>query len=102
MEFKKTNKLTNGKNIVEQTLPSNIILNDRKNLNVTGVLELYSSGETEIKLKTGLGNLKITGANLKPERLDLEAGVLDVSGDVDSILYYGVGTSKSFLKRIFK
>jgi len=103
MEIRKMNKLTKDKDITpDSNIPSAIVLTDRKNANITGILELYSSGETEIKAKTSLGNLKITGQNLKPERLDLDAKVLDVSGEIESLSYYGTSAGKSWLKRIFK
>ena len=43
----------------------------------------------------------ICGQGLHIEKLDVESGMLELSGEVDSIKY-GAGGNKNMLKRLFK
>lgn len=100
MEFKKEKSNQVQKKDVK--MQSNVTLENKEKMIITGVTELYSSQENEIRAKTGLGNIKIMGSGLKPEKLDLENNVLSVTGEIEGISYYGANNSKSFFKRIFK
>lgn len=106
MEFKKENKDINKKQELKKDNKTNaqscVSLQNKEQMLVTGVVELFSSNETEIKAKTMLGNIKIVGQQLKPEKLDIANNELQVVGEIEGFSYYGANTSKSFLKRVFK
>lgn len=92
----------NKKSVKEEKIPFNLNLENKEKLQIKGVMELFMSSETEVKAKTSMGNLKIVGQNLKPEKLNLETKELEVTGEIDGVMFYGSGAKKSFLKRIFK
>ena len=70
-----------------------LIVNNRKTSMVTGVLE------------TEQGMLMVKGTDLHVNRLSVEKGEVDLSGNIDSIAYSGVnqgGQNESFLSKLFK
>ena len=69
---------------------------------VTGVRQVVSLEEKEVKLSLGEKTLVLTGAKFSAERLSIEEGVLVLSGEVESVRYLSSAQAKSFLKRIFK
>lgn len=54
---------------------------------VTGVLDVLAFDLNEILLETERGMLMIKGSDLHVNRLTLEKGEVDVSGNIDSIAY---------------
>ena len=83
--------------------PHKLVLNNRKTSMVTGVL---SFDLNEILLETEQGMLMVKGTDLHVNRLSVEKGEVDLSGNIDSIAYSGIAqTGKqdgSFLSRLFK
>lgn len=83
-----------------------IELNNRKNLLITGVKDVYSFDEQEILLETEQGTLLIRGGELHIGRLSIERGETDVDGRVDSLIYTEsqgrAKTGKTILKRMFR
>ena len=74
-----------------------LIVNNRKTSMVTGVLEIL--------LETEQGMLMVKGTDLHVNRLSVEKGEVDLSGNIDSIAYSGVnqgGQNESFLSKLFK
>ena len=86
--------------------PHKLVLNNRKTSMVTGVLDVLSFGLNEILLETEQGMLMVKGTDLHVNRLSVEKGEVDLSGNIDSIAYSGVSqTGKQdggFLSRLFK
>ena len=76
----------------------NISLINRKNLKMTGILEIISSSENGIYLKVKDNNLTILGNNIHITKLDIENKILEAEGVFESFKY---GKSNIF-KRIFK
>ena len=68
-------------------LPHKLILDQRKNLTVTGVTEVVSFEEDGAVLKTVQGTLIIHGQQLKLKTLSLDGGQVDVSGTVTAMHY---------------
>ena len=64
-----------------------VVVTERKDVEVTGVLEVVSFDESSVLLKTVVGNLALEGAELRVRILDVEGGRLSVSGEL-SMLYY--------------
>ena len=82
-----------------------IVLNNRNQGNLTGILDVISFDENSIVLDTDMGLLTIKGKDLHVNRLSVEKGEVDLSGNIDSIAYSGVnqgGQNESFLSKLFK
>ena len=83
-----------------------IVLNNRDQGNLTGILDVISFDENTIVLDTDMGLLTIKGKDLHVNRLSLEKGEVDLSGNIDSIAYSSVTPQAkqgdSFLTKLFK
>lgn len=64
-----------------------IILQDRRDLLLTGVTAVDSSEDKKIVLKTVLGALIVEGSDLHIRHLDLESSEAAVGGKVSSLIY---------------
>lgn len=90
-------------NTITYTKQHNLILEDRKKLVLSGVLEVESFEEEAIQLKTSLGDLSIRGDGLKMESFVSEIGDLVVLGNIYAIVYTNDSSKKQgFLNRLFK
>lgn len=97
MEVKKDTKLEDKK--------SNLTLENRKKLFLTGVMEVISFNEEKILLNTSLGMLVIKGSGLKMNKLDVQNGEVMMVGTVDSFIYSGSEAKQdreSILSKLFK
>jgi sporulation protein YabP len=84
------------------TTKSNLTLNNRNELNLTGIKKVKSTEPTLIIANIDNGNIIINGNNLSVQQLDVKEGILSVTGVVNSIKY-SANVSKSFsLKNMFK
>ena len=82
-----------------------IILNNRNQGNLTGILDVISFDENTIVLDTDMGLLTIKGKDLHVNRLSLEKGEIDIEGRTDSLVYSAGGGAKSgesFFAKLFK
>ena len=64
-----------------------LVINNRKTGLVTGVLDVLSFNLNEILLETEQGMLMVKGTDLHVNRITLEKGEVDLSGNIDSIAY---------------
>lgn len=64
-----------------------LILNNRKQCNLSGVMDVLSFDTGEVLLETEQGMLTIKGQDLHVSRLTLEKGEVDIEGRVDSFSY---------------
>lgn len=84
----------------------NVVMEQRANISITGVLDVISFDEENIIIDTELGVLILKGVNLHVNRLTLEKGELEVDGEITSLAYEEAGAySKdrgSFFSKIFK
>lgn len=83
-----------------------LTLNNRRNINVSGVADVLSFDVNEVLLETDQGMLMVKGTDLHVSRLTLEKGEVDVEGHIDS-LTYSENTSYSeraegLLKKLFR
>lgn len=84
---------------------SNIILENRKKLTLTGAEEVISFDDEKILLNTKLGFLTIKGSELKMNKLDVQNGDLIIVGNISSIVYSGKELKKekeNIISRLFK
>ena len=76
-------------------------LEGRKKLAVSGVMDVVSFDEGAAAVETSQGTLILRGRELHVEQLDLEAGRIRISGEVDSLVYEeNRQTRESFLSRL--
>ena len=82
----------------------NIIIENRKSMNVSGITDVNSFDEKVICLYTQLGELTIQGKELHIDSMSVETGNLTITGDIWAIIY-GERDRKgplSFLGRLFR
>lgn len=68
-------------------LPHSLILEDRKNLTVTGVRDVDSFDDQVVVAYTDLGELVVKGKNLHISKLNLDNGELAFEGNIGSMIY---------------
>ena len=94
--------VTTGKEIIP-AMTHRLALEGRSQLSLSGVTEAVSFDEAAAVLETAQGTLIVRGANLHVEQLNLEAGEVRLSGQVDSLTYEeSAKTQGSFLQRLFR
>ena len=81
---------------------SNLTLDNRFNLKLTGVEKVFETNENKVSLKVCGSVLTISGSNLAVEKLNTELGQIELSGNIDEIKYSTKTSRTSFIKRIFK
>ena len=64
-----------------------IIMTNRRTCTVNGVNDVLSFDLREILLETEQGMLMVKGMDLHVNRLNLEKGEVDLSGNIDSVAY---------------
>jgi len=69
------------------TLPQNLILEDRRVLNVSGVSDVDSFDERAVIVFTELGELTVRGSDLHINKLSVETGELQLEGRISSLAY---------------
>ena len=83
-------------------LSHRVVLNDRNQGSLTGILDVISFDESMIVLDTDMGLLTIKGKDLHVSRLTLDKGEIDIEGRPDSLVYSkseGIkGSSQSFFR----
>ena len=87
---------------VTKNQPHHLILEGRKRLSISGVLDVASFDEKSVICKTNRGGLIVRGSELSVDKLSLEGGELSVEGTVDSIVYESVTQSGGFFARLFR
>lgn len=86
--------------------PHKLLLQGRKQIELTGVKEVVSFDSKEVVLNTTMGALIIRGDELFVKRLTVEKGEVDLEGRMDSFVYADkqgkAGDGDSLLKRLFR
>lgn len=65
-----------------------LTLEGREKLALLGVVDVISFDDQNVMLNTVCGNLQIEGASLHIHVLDLERGIVEMDGRIDSMIYY--------------
>ena len=65
----------------------NIILENRKNLTISGITDVDSFDEKEISLYTQLGELSVQGRELHIDSMSVETGDMTITGEIWAIVY---------------
>lgn len=72
---------------IKNNMPHNLILEERKNLSISGVTDVDSFDEQTVIAYTVKGEITIKGWDLHVSKLNLEQGELTVSGEISSLTY---------------
>ncbi len=91
-------KITNQEN-KSNNIQENLILNNRKNLKLEGIVEVLATSDSILNLKLKDTNLVISGENINILKLDVNLGILEAEGKFDAFKF---GKSANLFKRIFK
>ena len=93
--------------MVEENYNHRVIITNREQVVVEGVIHVDKFDDEEIVLETDLGMMALRGEDLHIKQLSLESGQLMVEGVVKTVEYLedggriGKGKGKGFLDRIF-
>ena len=74
----------------------------KEETSVTGIKQVISLEEKEVKVSLGERILVLTGNRFSAEKLSLEEGILVLSGEVSTVKYAAASEAKGLLKRLFK
>ena len=81
----------------------NVIVENRKKINLSGVKEVESFDDETILLETTLGRMTIKGEGLHIENFNMQTGDLTANGKLHAVVYMSdVKNSNGFLSRIFR
>ncbi len=86
----------------ENNFINNIILENRKNLTVSGVKDCLGFDEETISLLTTCGKMTVKGIGLHIESFNTESGDLKASGKIAAIVYTANESNNGFFGKIFK
>ena len=90
---------------MESEMKSNLILDSRKKLELTGVLEVLSFDDERIVLSTTIGMLDVKGDSLKINKLDVQNGEVIILGSINSMVYNDKNAGKNkenLIKKLFQ
>jgi len=81
----------------------NIIMENRRQLTITGVVDIDSFDENTVIMFTDLGELTVKGEALHINRIDVEAGDLLMEGDIEQLYYTDNQPQRGgFFSKLFK
>lgn len=83
-------------------IPHNLIMENRKNLRLSGVKDIDSFTESRIVLSTVMGELVIKGDDLHVITLDAETGDFSMTGCVNSLSYNRHSVMDGPIKKLFR
>jgi sporulation protein YabP len=81
----------------------NVIMENRRALTVTGVMDIDSFDEETVIVFTEQGELTIRGSGLHLNKIDVQSGDLSMEGEVDSLTYSDNQSQKGgFFAKLFR
>ena len=81
---------------------SDITINSKKSMTVTGVDGIVNFSDTEAVFSTELGFLAVTGDGFTVDGFDKESGTVTVTGNITAVFYPGgKKDSRGFFKKLF-
>lgn len=81
---------------------SEIVLKNRKLLTISGIEKVYEANEAKVQLRAAGSNLLILGENLSVDKLSVQDGFIEISGNICDIKFNSYSGRNGFLKKIFK
>ena len=94
-----------SKNQIKGDTIQNIILENRRKLSISGVLDVLSFDDQIVILETDLGMLTVKGEDLRINKLSLDSTEVIIDGNINSLTYSEKQDKKSsgtILSKIFK
>lgn len=85
------------KQLEQQEAQSRILLENRKELSLTGVLQIGEYDGEKISLDTVLGSMEIRGSRLKIDSFATQSGQATVLGKIDAVFYTAEKNAKNGL-----
>ena len=85
-----------------KTKAHKVVMDNRNNLSMTGITKVTSIDPDMVLLVTEQGKLKIIGKNMQATNLDLDKGILELTGNISSMIYSGDKDGTFSLKGLFK
>lgn len=86
-----------------QKVPHNLILEDRKNLSVSGVADVDKFDEETVVLITELGELTVKGTKLHINKFSVDNGELSIEGEISSLAYSDFQQNQGgFFSKLFR
>ncbi len=86
--------------------PHEVVMKNRKKIDITGVKLVESFDQEEFLLETVMGTLTIKGQDLKMRNLNIEDGLVSIEGFIFSYHYLDDHSKKepgkSLLSKLFK
>ena len=81
----------------------NVIIENRKKLNISGVKDVTSFDDETVLLDTALGKMTVKGESLHIESFNTATGDLTATGKVHAVVYMSdAKASGGFLTRLFR
>jgi len=86
----------------------NVVLYNRRQMTVSGVIRVDNFNENIIVVVTEAGQMTVEGLNLHISKLSLETGDMNIDGDITGLFYSNDaadsanGKSSKFLSKLFK
>ena len=87
--------------------PHNIVLQNRRQMSLSGVIRVESFNDTAITLVTDTGQLTVEGERLHISKLLLESGDMNIDGEISGLFYTDAsietgGKHSNFISKLFK
>ena len=78
---------------------NDIYVYNRARADLTGIGEVIEFSDTNITVSCNSGNISIDGSSLRISSFDSESGRLSITGEIDSIIYFGEAAREKKTKR---
>jgi len=86
----------------EKSKLHNVEIKNREYIVLTGVEKVKNINSNQFVGKVAGYGITIQGANLELVKLDLDNGLVEISGQINSLKYTGATSGGGILKRMFK
>ena len=87
---------------MENTIPSHELHYTAEGIVLRGVKEVGEFSEREASLTLQATSLKIRGSNLKVKEVDLDKGIVKITGSLSAVEYGKGSSGESLIKKLFK
>lgn len=92
------------KKMVNNTTFQNLVLENRKKLSISGVIDVLSFDDQVVIVETELGLLTVKGENIRINKLSIDTSEVVIEGEINNLAYSEKEIEKkgSLLGKIFK
>lgn len=85
-----------------ENMMHDLIIESRKKVTMTGIVDVDSFDEETIVAQSNCGEIYIKGSSLKISRLSVESGDMTVEGQVDCVSYSEGKRTGGFFSKVFR